>query len=265
MSIAEKLATIAENEQRVYNKGFEDGKAEGGNTEEAYNKGVADGKQAEYNSFWDSAELNPANGTVSYYYTFAGKLWNDTTFIPKYNIVGKGNIEGTFMRSYITDLKAILQRENKTMDFSGNNYITGLFRQSNITHIPALKFTEALNFQHLFNGCANLHTIDELDIGEKATYIYQMFNGCSALENVIFKGTLQCNGLTLNNSTKLSKASIESLINCLSASTSGLSVTLSSASVKKAFETSSGANDGNTSDEWKNLIATKSNWTITLS
>ena len=29
-------------------------------------------------------------------------------------------------------------------------------------------------------------------------------------------------------------------------------------------KTSEGANDGNTSEEWLNLIATKPNWTITL-
>lgn len=244
--------------QEGYNSGYEQGKAEG------VTEGIEQGKQAAYDEFWDSAELNPDNGTVTYNYTFAGKLWNDFTFKPKYNIVGVGNIEGTFMNSYITDLKAILERENKTMDFSGNNYISNLFRTSTVTHLPAIKFTNAVNLQHIFNGSKYLHTIDELNIGKNVTYIYQMFNNCSALENVDFKGVLKCNGMILTSSTKLSKASIESLINILSTSTSGLTVTLSSTSVKKAFETSSGANDGNTSDEWKNLIATKSNWTIAL-
>lgn len=248
------------NEVKIY--GWSEGKQEGYN--EGLEYGIGQGKQAAYDAFWDSAELNPDNGTVTYNYTFAGKLWNDFTFKPKYNIVGVGNIEGTFKNSFITDLKAILERENKTMDFSGNNYITDLFRASTVTHLPAIKFTSALNLQHIFNGCTKLHTIDELDIGKKITYIYQTFNGCSALENIIFKGELKCNGMVLTSSTKLSKASIESLINILSTSTSGLTVTLSSTSVKKAFETSSGANDGNTSDEWKNLIATKSNWTIAL-
>ena len=253
-TLANKFRNILGTTDKINAQDFE------GKIEEVLDKG----KQDAYDIFWDSAELNPANGSVSYYYTFAGKLWNDTTFIPKYNIVGKGNIEGTFMRSFITDLKAILERENKIMDFSGNNYVQAVFRQSQITHIPALDFSGSVNLQTLFYNCTNLHTIDELDIGKNVTYIYQLFNGCSALENVVFKGELKCNGVILTNSTKLSKASIESLINILSTSTSGLTVTLSSASVKKAFETSSGANDGNESDEWKNLIATKSNWTITL-
>ena len=262
MSIAEKLVTIAENMKLVKREGWNEGMQEGYNSGLEY--GIEQGKQAAYDEFWDSAALNPSNGKVTYYYTFAGKLWNDLTFKPKYNIVGVENIEGTFMNSYITDLKAILERENKTMDFSGNNYISNMFRNSTITHLPSINFSSALNLQYIFNGCNQLHTIDEFDMGNKITYIYHIFNNCTVLENIIFKGELKCNGLHLTQSTKLSKASIESLINILSTSTSGLTVTLSSAAVKKAFETSTDANDGNTSDEWKSLIATKANWTITL-
>ena len=230
------------------------------------------GKQDAYNTFMDSVNINPAIARVDYDYLFAGVLWNDITFVPKYDIIpASQNVNGIFYNSGITDLKAVLETYGKKLDFtspsstSGCQYISNLFRDSSITHIPALKLSRALNLQMIFYNCANLHTVDEFDIGEKVTYIYQLFNSCSALENIVFKGTVKCNGVSLANSTKLSKASIESLINCLSTSTSGLTVTLSAASVKKAFETSSGSNDGNTSDEWKNLIATKSNWTITLS
>ena len=34
--------------------------------------------------------------------------------------------------------------------------------------------------------------------------------------------------------------------------------------VNKAFETGEGLLDGNTSTEWKSLVATKTNWTISL-
>jgi hypothetical protein len=55
-------------------------------------------------------------------------------------------------------------------------------------------------------------------------------------------------------SPKLSKASIESIINALSSTTSGLTVTISKTAKEAAF----------TSAEWSALIATKSNWTISL-
>ena len=43
MDIAEKLAQIAENQQKVYDAGYEKGKTEGGNSEESYNEGFEAG------------------------------------------------------------------------------------------------------------------------------------------------------------------------------------------------------------------------------
>lgn len=236
------------NEVKIY--GWSEGKQEGYN--EGLEYGIGQGKQAAYDAFWDSAELNPDNGTVTYNYTFAGKLWNDLTFKPKYNIVGVGNIEGTFMNSFITDLKTILKRENKTMDFSGNNYISNLFRNSTITHMPAINFTSAVNLQYIFNGCSNLHTIDEFNIGEKVTYFYQLFNGCSALENVIFKGVLNANGFGVNSSPKLTKDSILSLLAILKDnSTTGTknTVTLGATNLAKLTDA-------------EKAIATQKGWTL---
>ena len=62
----------------------------------------------------------------------------------------------------------------------------------------------------------------------------------------------------------LSKDSIISIINALSTATSDLPITLSITAVNNAFETSPGAADGSTSEEWTALIATKPNWTISL-
>ena len=48
MSIAEKLQTVADNQQKVYDAGFAAGQAAGGDTDAAYNEGYDAGKQAEY-------------------------------------------------------------------------------------------------------------------------------------------------------------------------------------------------------------------------
>lgn len=93
------------------------------------------------------------------------------------------------------------------------------------------------------------------------------FNDCTALEELILSGSLVRGGLDLHWSTKLNKASIESVINALSDTTSGLAITLSKAAVDKAFETSEGANDGSTSAEWDALGGInrpRQNWTISL-
>ena len=92
-----------------------------------------------------------------------------------------------------------------------------------------------------------------------------MFNGCSRLTNLTITGSINVSGMDLKAATKLSKASITSVVSALSASASGKSITFSKTAIGSAFETSSGAADGSASDEWLNLIATKSNWIISLS
>ena len=62
----------------------------------------------------------------------------------------------------------------------------------------------------------------------------------------------------------LDKANTTSVINALSATTTGQTLTLNLSAVNAAFETSSGAKDGSTSTEFAALIATKTNWTIIL-
>ena len=83
------------------------------------------------------------------------------------------------------------------------------------------------------------------------------------LENIIFEGEIG-KEIDIQHSHKLTKASITSIINALSSTTSGLSVTLSKTAVNTAFETSTGANNGSISTEWSALVATKTNWTINL-
>jgi hypothetical protein len=70
-----------------------------------------------------------------------------------------------------------------------------------------------------------------------------------------------------NWSTSLSKESITSIINALSDSTSGFSVTFSKQAVDNAFGYVIDDYewfDGTNSAEWKALVATKPNWTINL-
>ena len=115
----------------------------------------------------------------------------------------------------------------------------------------------------MFNGCSKLTTIPQLDTSN-GTNFSNMFYSCSALTNLTIAGSINTSGMNLKSATKLSKSSITSVVNALSASASGKSITFSKTAVNNAFETSSGAADGSTSDEWLNLIATKSNWTISL-
>ncbi len=218
MSVAQKLERIAENQQRVFDAGIDNG--------------YKIGRQEEYDAFWDGLQ-NYGSGTTDYRYKFF--YWNDDCYNPKYPI------------------------------FSTKTSMMAAYQNARITNtLVDIDLTGTGHAGSLFTSCALLITIPRLIFGENLTNINGMFNVCNNLENLNAEGIIALNGLDLHWSTKLSKASIESVINVLSVATSGLTVTLSLTAVQNAFETSEGALDGDNSPEWLNLIATKQNWTISL-
>ena len=77
MTTAEKLTTIAENQQKVYDAGYADG--------------VEAGAKSEYDRFWD--EFQNKGGKASYYWAFYGDRFTDETYNPKYDIVCSNILE----------------------------------------------------------------------------------------------------------------------------------------------------------------------------
>lgn len=217
-------------------------------------------RQEEYDKFWDSfqdyGKRTEYNGAFS-------NNWNDSTFKPKYDIQPeKFGAYSMFSGTLITDLTKC----GVNIDFSkveGNtNYI---FSTTKLKHIGIVDFSshDEVLAQIFFNS-TELVTVDQFIINENASFTQWVFHRCFALENITIGGTIGQNGFDIKWSTKLSHDSLISILNALSSTTSGLSVTVSQTAVNKAFETSEGANDGSTSQEWLNLIATKNNWTILL-
>lgn len=238
MSIAEKLTTIAENEKKVYDAGA----------------------KSEYDRFWDSYQ---ANGTrTDYEGLFTRQGWNNTTFKPKYDMYPT-DVFNMFSGCSITGhLKDRLN--GKILDTSNATRTTQIFSNSKIGGVGEIDVRKAPTDNHyMFGWNYSLHTIDKLIVDENTTYT-GWFNSTTNLQNLTIEGTIANNGFSVSSCKKLSKASIESIINALSALTSALSVTLSKTAVDNAFETSEGAADGTTSAEWANLISTKPNWTIAL-
>lgn len=232
MSIAEKLQTIAENEQKVFEAG----------------------KKSEYDSFWDNYQ--DFGKRANYEFAFAGKGWTDKNFKPKYDIVLNGPYTGTqmFTGSLITDLRKILEERNITLDISGNKNIGQFIQNSMIISVPTLDLSNASGVTGYAFATPNLKSIEKLISSEFTNWQDSTFNGATALETVIFDGVVAKNNLNLQWSTKLDKDSLTSIINALSMTTSGLTVTLSKTAVNTAF----------TDTEWATLIATKPNWTINL-
>jgi hypothetical protein len=289
MSIAEKLQIVAENTPRVYNQGLEDGKAQGGSGsyEEGYNtgleqgrtegieegkiqgyteghtQGVEEGMIAEQMNFW-AAYTNIGKRDVCDY-MFAGAGWNNNTFKPKFGLKPT-RAQYMFSMTGITgDLVALCKAQGITLDFSNCTLFSNIFTNaSGITRIGVIDARKQIDKAFMFIYMRSLETFDKYIVSETTQFHNNSFEAVTKLENITFEGVIAKNGLNFQWSPLLTIESLKSIINCLSATTTGLSVTLSLTAVKKAFETSEGANDGNTSEEWLNLIATKPNWTINL-
>lgn len=233
MSIAEKLQTIAENEQKVFEAG----------------------KKSQYDKFWDSLQ-NYGKRTV---YPYGFHSWGDNSFFPKYDIKPTGWAASTFSETTIINFKQRLIDCGVTLDMSKATSIGGLFANAKTnTALPIICTTSATDLSTLFSGNNALVEIEKLVLKSDGSQTFNnTFNHCYELVYLTIEGVIGKTGFSLLYSKKLSKESITSVINALSTTTSGLTVTLSQTAVVTAFGST-------TSSEWTNLIATKPNWTINL-
>ena len=241
MELKEKLDIIYENQQEVFEAG----------------------KQAEYDRFWDGYQDN--GNRTNYDDAFIDKYWTDEIFNPKYDLI-LTQCSRMFQYSGITKLASKLKERGLKFDtsgFSGSNEIE-MFLGSRVRDVPELDLRTCRNIGYLFFG-SKVETVEKLILSEKAIMGLNTVFYAKQLRHIIFDGVLASTGLNMKDCTLLDKESIVSLINILSTTKSGLTVTLSLQAVNKAFETSEGANDGSNSTEWQTLIGTKTNWTINLS
>ena len=266
MSIAEKLTAIAQNQQAVYDAGYAAGQVASGDAEAVYQQGVTDGieqgKQAEYDRFWDAFQENGNKKT--YRYAFAGGGWSEETLIPKYPI-------------NIIDTSTTTRYGQGMFYYLGAGLPdTNLFDMTEIC--KRVDFSKAINLQYLcFNAKAKNITVDAsgaqnlsqafqggdggfidnitLTVSSACNNYNNTFIHSSGLKNLTFtSGSEIAASISLQQSSKLTRASIESVVTALSDNTSGLTATFNKTAKEAAF----------TTDEWNALVATKPNWTITL-
>jgi hypothetical protein len=219
MTTAEKLKKIAENEPKVYEAG--------------YNIGLAKGKTDENNFFWDRYQHYGSRN--SYSYAFLGTGWNDFTYNPQYKIYTEPKADRArymFAWSGIVDTKVPIEI-NSGITSSGSLFVE----------------------ECIFLGCKLLTTIRELYINDYNATYNRWFEGCINLTNITIKGQIKNNGFDIHWSTKLTAASLESIINTLSTTTTGLTITLPT-TAQANYEAVYGAGS------WSTLVATRSNWTI---
>jgi hypothetical protein len=236
MSIADKLTTVAENVPKVFEAG----------------------KKSEYDAFWDA--LQDYGKRTDYSGFFRGGARNIADwFKPKYDIIPTSlymfthsNWTGLHDVDFVElfDSAGVKFDTSKCTDFQ---YAFGCGKRFGV-----IDTSSASRFDlQVFHYNDWLTTIDELIVHENLAFGTLTFQSCTALTHMIVRGTIGQNGFDVHWSTKLNRDSIESIVNALSTTTTGLSITLSSTAVTNAF----GSIDNT---EWTNLVATKPNWTISL-
>lgn len=114
---------------------------------------------------------------------------------------------------------------------------------------------------YTFSVCSKLHTIEKITVAETTTYS-GTFNNCWKLANITFEGIIGQSGLDFGWSP-LTKTSIENIINHLSTTASGKSITFNKDSINTAF----GINVDDIStypegSEFYELRHSKDNWTF---
>lgn len=223
---------------------------------EQVDKAFTEGQQAERDAFWDIYQQN-GERTV-YNNAFSGYGWTDETFKPKYDM---RPISATqmFHSTQITNLKQILDKCGVVLDFSNCTGFTYTFQQSKITHIGVIDTRKCGNLNYFMTEAKFVY-IEKIilkDDGSQSFMSGYSFSVCRVLEHIIFEGVIGKNGLDLHWSTKLDADSLKSIIDCLSTTTTGLTVTLP-ATAQSNYDAVYG------SGAWEELVATKSNWTIAL-
>ena len=192
MSVAEKLTTIAKNEQKVFDAG----------------------KQAEYDAFWDAYQ--DKGKRTAYAGAFYGVGWTDESFKPKYDLVVVENVSSMFRQNQITNIKQSLENAGVVLDFSKSKQFDYVFYGAPTVAIPHIDCSGLYANQPLsysFAGCSNLKEVS-IYVRDDLKYS-NVFQNCTALENLTIEGVIGQNGFDVSWSTKLTHDSLMSIINAL--------------------------------------------------
>ena len=169
------------------------------------------GMQTEYDGFWDRFQQNGSK--TNYNYAFYGTNWNDAIFKPKYDIIATNLTQG-FYDTEITNLVDRLEEQGVRFDVSGCKSLGYAFGHSALTVLPKLDMSSCTNSDSMCVGCYYLTRCEGIVSSDITKFHTGTFQNCSALEHIIFEGTIASN-ITLQWSKKLDIESLISLFRCL--------------------------------------------------
>jgi hypothetical protein len=256
MTIADKLQTISDNTQRVFDAGYLEGKEAGG-----YNEGFDAGKKAERDAFWDAFLAGAEDN--DFRRAFAGHQWGLRNFFPTRDVKPVGDANQIFydfgssendVNDAAGDLAQRFRDCGVVLDTSKATSLSYAFAYARISCIPAIDVTGLVGssvelFAHTWYY---LTKIEKIITNETVTYNY-WFDNCTGLTDVTFSGNI-ANDINLQWSTKLTWNSFQSLYNCACegawATGKTFTLTFARSTINRLFESSPGANDGTTTDDW---------------
>lgn len=265
MSIAEKLITIAENEQKVYDKGVNDGNILKNSTKWGYM--FYDGYRLEllpYLKYEDTSNVTDMSYAFCYAFDTADKVKtipkldtsNVTTFeecfsqckhlktFPDFNLSNSTNCYRMFMTCVrLTDVP--------DLDLGKVETVNSMFYQnSGLAHVGHLDTRNCTNFSSMFYYASWVAEIKSINL-TNATTASNMFYRCERLKNITFVGSIPVS-LNLSASTLITYESLMSAINALTDRTGEETVTILTLGT---------TNLAKITDEEK-AIATEKGWTL---
>lgn len=242
MSIADKLTTIADNMQKVY----EAGKAQGADNW--------------YDTFWD--EFQQSGNRTNYSKAFCsgtaadgGKSWTNVIFKPKYSMVDIVGYEIFDYSRIEGSLSEILADLGISLTFSG--YQSSGFQSTQFTEVDYIN-SNMTTMARVFKDSTKLRTL-KISTVKETTVFNDTFYGCVGLENLTIEGTIGTTGFDVSDCVFLLAESYNSIMTHLS-TTASFTITLPAEdTVRSVYDATYG--DG----AWDLIVAEYSNVTIVYS
>lgn len=189
LSIADKLTTIAANEQKVYEAG----------------------QKSEYDRFWDAFQQNGSRD--DYQYAFYG-AWTNEIFRPKYGFVLRGiGVDRMFFNSKIADIKGALEQAGVVFDTSKCTRFENTFYQASTNSVPIMDASNCSSMMLAFYSAQNLKSIEIKNVKDTCTFD-RSFNSNYKLEHISITGTVG-KSISFKDSNLLTNASVQNIIDCL--------------------------------------------------
>lgn len=216
------------------------------------------GKKSEYDAFWD--EFQDYGNRTTYVNGIAGYGWNSKNLKPKYDI--KPTLANYMFANIVNniDIADVFEKAGIIFDTSKcKQFVNFANSATGIIKFPPIDFTAtttAMDMTNVFSACSNLKTL-HIIVASNTMYS-GVFSTCRKIENITVEGTIGQNGFDIHWSTNLTADSLKSIVNALSTTTTGLTITLPTTA-----EANYNANPPeNAPATWAELVTTRNNWTI---